>query len=641
MKKRGITILVLLAIFSLGSYAQPLLDLDKINYKAKGDMYFDDYSFDKAIVQYENINHKTTEIKRRLAQAYFNIEDYAMSEVYWEEVTKTDEYTADDVYDYAAILAMNTKYDESKKCMTKFKEMAPDDSRGRAFGQNPDAIKELMNATNKFQIIEQSASDDLQAFGATYYKDKVVFASSTKETSFIKRSWNWNKLPFLNMYIADVSDDKQLGNIEPFHPNTFAGKHHDGPASFNKAGDCMVFTRNSKRKSKDRTTKLQLFTSEFNGEKWSKPEGVYFNSREYSVGHGCLTEDGNTMYFASNMPGGIGNVDLYVTHRDSVGAKWSAPENLGANVNTEGDEMFPFIHESGLLFFASNGLPGLGGLDVFVSKSEGSDFGEPSNLGTSINGSFDDYSLIIDSALTSGFVSSNRSDGKGSDDIYCFSLAEPYVTRNIVQGTVFGNTEEPLTGVMVKIYNGRKLVDKIKTGSDGTFKFYVPDKKEYKIIATKDKFEKTEETVDTRGYKTVNTIDILMGVYNPPVVAVKWGQLAGIDAIYFNPGKANLDATDRAVLDKLIKLMNEDTELIVEMRAYTDCRGNEDENYVLSDRRVRNALTYVKKKIKKTERISGKGLGEENPVIKCVDSGRRIVPDYVKNRRIEFYGMNK
>ena len=637
--------LILLAVFSLTSYAQkPLHDLEKIDYKTKGDMYFNEYTFDKAIEQYEAVNPKTVEVNRKLAQAYFNTEDYILSEKYWADVTATDDCTVDDIYDYASVLAMNQKYDDSKVWMKKFSMLAPEDSRAKLFEYNPDAYKELMKSTNKFQTVSQNFNSEKQDFGAAYYNGKIVFASSNNNLRIVDRSWNWNNLPFLNLYIADLDATQQMVNIEPFFPKVFGGKHHDGPASFNREGDFMVFTRNSKRKSKDGTTKLQLFTSNLLNGKWEKPQKMSFNSREYSVGHGALSADGKTMYFSSDMAGGIGGVDLYSVSRDSAGGEWSAPENLGDKINTEGNEMFPFIHEGGLLFFASDGLPGLGGLDIFVSKVKGTELGAPTNLGTPVNSSFDDYSLAIDSTLKTGFFSSNRSDGQGSDDIYFFVLQKQYETRKIVRGTTYGPDDKPLKGVRVKIYDGNKLITTEKTNDKGAFEFYVTDEKEFRLEATKDKYDKAEETADTRGYKIINTVDIYMKEHIEPVTVSEvkeWEPLAGVNPIYFNPSKSNLDKKDYEELDKVVKMMSDDKNLIVELRGYTDCRGSETSNYVLSDKRARAAITYIQEKINNVERVSGKGLGEEHPVVECIDNGQKAVPTYEKNRRVEFYGKKK
>jgi outer membrane protein OmpA-like peptidoglycan-associated protein len=251
-------------------------------------------------------------------------------------------------------------------------------------------------------------------FGPAYYKDKVVFASTRRKSGMIVRNYNWTGQPFWDMYVTDTNG-VQLQNMKSFNKG-MNGKLHDGPASFSKDGNAIAFTRNNyKDKTKDKVVELQIFLSNYADGKWSKPASFSHNSPEYSVGQPCLSADGKTMYFTSDKAGGYGGADLYRTSRD-INGKWGLAENLGDKINTEGDEMFPFFHESkGILYFSSNGRFGLGGLDIFTSNYNGTGFEPAVNAGYPLNSQFNDYGIIANDPMNRGYFTSDRN---GDDDIY-------------------------------------------------------------------------------------------------------------------------------------------------------------------------------------------------------------------------------
>jgi outer membrane protein OmpA-like peptidoglycan-associated protein len=207
---------------------------------------------------------------------------------------------------------------------------------------------------------------------------------------------------------------------------------HDGPASFSNNGTVMAFTRNNyDEKRKDRVVELQICFSDYKDGKWSKPVPFFLNSRLYSIGQPCLSEDGNTMYFTSDMPGGFGGADIYRINKNEQG-EWGKPENLGDKINTEADEMFPFYEEkSKVLFFSSNGRFGLGGLDIFSCAVIDSTFGPVSNIGFPLNTQYNDYAAIANPGINKGYFSSDRIGGSGGDDIYSFEFKQPVVRFSV------------------------------------------------------------------------------------------------------------------------------------------------------------------------------------------------------------------
>jgi outer membrane protein OmpA-like peptidoglycan-associated protein len=497
---------IFLCLFILLSVSGPLLSQMK-----KGEKLFSGYSYQQAINNYELLEVKTPEVKRRLAESYLRIGDTKKSEFYYQELVNLKTKESKDYYNYSFVLSMNGKYEMAQKWMAEYLKLEPNDSRAKKSKEDKYFYKRLLKEQNLYKIKNVSINSEHQDFGTTYYKDKIVFASSRETRSIVKRVWNWNALPFLDMYQANIDSSNQLMGIEEFE-KTKNKKYHEGPVSFNKAGDFMVFTRNNyKNKSQDGVVKLQLFSSEFQNGRWQKEVSLPFNNSEYSVAHSSLTADGSTMYFASDMPGGYGGVDLYKTNRTPDG-QWGKVENLGSKINTEGNEMFPFIHDDeNMLFFSSNGHLGIGGLDVFVVKVKESEFGNVQNLGVPINGMKDDFSFVMDSKSQNGFFSSNREGGLGNDDIYSFVLSKPYVSTKVIEGIVIDEKGNLLPGSRVILYDKTGFVIKtIETDADATFKFEVEPDEDYVLQGSKKEYFTVEKDLVADLGKSEEKVDLVL-----------------------------------------------------------------------------------------------------------------------------------
>ena len=478
----------------------------------KGEKYFEGYSYTKAIEKYEGLTEKTTTINRQLAESYAKTGNTEKSELYYAEVVKSEEKLPEDIYNYAAILSKNGKHNESTKWMKEYELVATSDSRAKQYSAKPNFYKSLLKDQGRFSIKNIDVNSAQEDFGPTYYKDKVVFASSREGTVQIKRTWNWNGLPFLDMYEATPSEDNELSEIEELLKGKKNNKYHEGPATFNKEGNYMVFTRNNyKGKSSDGVVKLQLFSAELVEGKWEKEEALPYNNSEYSVGHASLSADGKTMYFASDMPGGKGGVDIYKATRSDDGV-WGEAQNLGDKINTEGNEMFPFIHEGNeMFFFASDGHLGLGGLDVFLTQIKGNGFGKVENLGTPINTTKDDFSFILDKEEKKGYFASNRAEGKGDDDIYSYKLLKPFTFGKTIKGTAKDKKGNILAKTEVVLYNNEgKEVEKVITGEDGTYSFAVDADKKFKLNGNKEEYFEGANTANTKTDNEVVIADLIL-----------------------------------------------------------------------------------------------------------------------------------
>jgi outer membrane protein OmpA-like peptidoglycan-associated protein len=328
----------------------------------------------------------------------------------------------------------------------------------------------------------------------------------------VKRTYNFNGLPFLDLYVTDVSNHQFLDPKK--FSNTFNKKMHDGPASFSKDGKFMAFTRNNYNgKSSDGIIKLQIyFCEQEKSGKWGKEVPFRLNDKEYSVGHPSLSKDGKTMFFASDMPGGYGGVDLYKINKRESG-DWGEPENLGPEINSSGNEMFPFYHEdSDFLFFASNGHLGLGGLDLFIAQknNDGKGF-KIMNLGTPVNTRFDDFSLILDEEMKFGFFTSNRDGGKGDDDIYAFEMLKPFSTSKIIKGVAMDTEMEILPGTLVSLYDvSGNLIKTVTADSKGLYEFVVGPDLDFKLDGKSQGYFDGFNTATTKTDKTEIFVNLIL-----------------------------------------------------------------------------------------------------------------------------------
>lgn len=472
---------------------------------------FDKYSYDTAAEDFESLDRKTTTIRRKLAESYVRTGDFIAAEKEFELIMNSDDKLAEDVLEYAQVLQKNKKYEKAQQSMEVYYELMPDDSRGRMHHSSPGYYEVLMVDKGQFKVQNLEINSEQEDFGPAYYKDQVVFASSREGTKAVRRKWNWNRLPFLDMYVAESGKGAAIGNLKRHHAKE-NGKYHEGPASFDEKGELMMFTRNNyEGTDKEGVRRLKLFESKMVDGSWTEATAFPYNADDYSVGHASLSGDGNTMYIASDMPGGQGGVDIYRVERKENGT-WGTPMNMGDRINTEGNEMFPFIHSSGILFFASDGLLGLGGLDIHATQLDGS--GRPGvikNLGAPLNTNRDDFALIMDTEAKTGYFSSNRESGKGDDDIYYFDLLKPLTFGKRIEGLALDKEGSPLgdTEVSLRDKDGN-VIETVRTDQTGAYTFPADPGMEYTLLGVHPDYFNGTSTADTNGDEDVVKADVIL-----------------------------------------------------------------------------------------------------------------------------------
>lgn len=432
--------------------------------------YYDNYDYLKVIENLKKEPAMSTVSRRRLAESYKITGDFKKAEEQYAAVNSADGRTAEDLYQYAQLLKMNGNYTEAMHQMEQYVQLKPGDSRAQLYNENKNYYEVFLQDKGRFRIKNMAINSPEQDFGVTYIGSKIIYTSSRHVINAAYRRWNGNNLPFLDLYTASEDSSAEITGAKKL--SVLNKKYHEGPASYSKGISTVIYTKdNYASKSADGTRNLELYEAKIVDGKWGERVPLTLNNKEYSVGHPAISEDGSTLYFASDMPGGKGGTDLYKVTR-MPGGPWGNPENLGDKINTEGNEVFPFMHGSGLFFFSSDGRPGLGGLDVFISQLKNGELSKATNVGAPVNSSKDDFSFVLHADKTKGFFSSNREGGKGDDDIYSFNVLKPLQPERFFKGLVKDRQGNIMPGMMVYLYDAiGNVIDSAKTDLSGHFIF--------------------------------------------------------------------------------------------------------------------------------------------------------------------------
>ncbi|WP_445737541.1 OmpA family protein [Mariniflexile sp.] len=511
---------------------------------------------------------------------------------------------------------------------------------------NTPAFIEMVEKTTPHTFkLEQITNDTAtnSDFGMSFYGDDKVAFASTRNTE--NPSYSWNKLPYLDLYYGNLTANGKLENVMPFSDEINTDSH-ESSATFSKDGKTMYFNRTNQTRTKtddERIAHVQIFKAELVDGKWTNVKELPFNSNAYSCEHPSISKDGKTLYFSSDMPGTLGGFDIYKVAINDDGT-FGTPENLGANINTKHREQFPFISDLDVLYFASDGHLGYGGLDVFRCNSVNGSFDKPVNLGSSINTSLDDFAYAVKENENKGYVSSNRS---GFDRLYGFGREENMLTKYLVEGLVRAkNTNALLPGTLVTLSDdaGNVLQDSI-VGDQADYLFKIEPNKKYIIKGTRKAYipQQVEFSTDSQG-KVQHNIYLILESFVDAEEPVKQKEndivQVELDKIYFDFDKSNIRADAATTLNVLVDLMKKYPSMEIEVSAHTDARGVDQYNLDLSKRRAASTLEYLVSQGINRNRLKSIGYGETQPLNRCVKEGICTEAEYDINRRCEFTILN-
>ena len=599
-------------------------------YTKTADKLFDRYEYVDAAKEYLKLTEGSKAdnyVYKQLAESYYNVFNTKEASKWYAKVVEQKQ-DAETYYKYAQMLKAEGNFKEADKQMQQFAQLAPNDQRAKAFVSKPNYLPELKGQSKLYNIAKSDVSSDKTDFGAVLTNDNNVYFASARNTS--KRNSNFNEEPYLDIYKATynangtISDAVAVDNI-----NT---KWHDGPASITSDGNMMYYgseSFNEKEYVKDKAKKskfgkIYLYKATKEGDKWSNSKPLPFNNKEYDVRNPSISKDGKTLYFSSNMPGGFGGEDIWKVAVN--GNEYGTPENLGAKVNTEANESFPFITDDNILFFSSNGKQGFGGYDVFkMDLNKGT---AAMNVGEPVNTSKDDFAFTYNATKKVGFFSSNRD---GNDDIY---KADPICNVQALVRVKDAKTGNVIEGATVMLVDEKqKTISNQTTALNGETLTGVLCNTAYSAQVSKSGYESGVFEVA----KAENEQVVVEALLNPimPIITEKEVIL---QPIFFEFNKSNITAEGAAELDKLVMVMNEYPNMVIFAKSHTDSRGSDKYNMNLSDRRAKSTVQYLISKGIAKERISGQGFGESEPKVACQPCNEE---QYAQNRRSEFLIVKK
>lgn len=593
------------------------------------DAYYEEYAFADAIRNYEAVLSRkiVPEAMERLADCYRLTGNSEKALFWYGQVVKSEEAGPLARYHYAEALMENGRYGDARTWFGRYLEIMHGDERARRLMRSCDSVAAFFSDSSRYAIEALPLNaEGTNNFSPAYYRTGIVFVSDRGEGGRQRRS-NYTGNNYLDLFYARKTELGNWLDPEPLR-GKLNGAFNEGPAVFTNEFNTVYFTRNdytgrTPSKNKRSFNNLKIMKGNFSGGEWTISADLPFNNPDYSTAHPALTAKGDVLYFISDMPWGYGGTDIYkVEYRNG---QWGTAQNLGSTINTSGNELFPFVHRDTVLYFASDGNYGLGGLDIFQSIQVNGAWSEPFNLGYPINSSRDDFGMIVDAEDRSGYFSSKRAGN--TDRIYAFTKRPALIT---VGGTVTDLSDnKPMDGVSVLLAGGSRDTTAV-TGPDGIFLFPLQRDRDYRLEARR------------QGYYMAGTVLHTGGLFRSTALArklalrrIKSGEVFRYYDIRFEPKGAALDSSSFARLDSLTSWLTDNPGLNIEVGCHTDSRGNDRANLVLTGKRAEEIADYFSLRGVHPRRVRAVGYGETKLLNNCVNGILCLDEDHRVNERVE------
>ncbi|WP_418510265.1 OmpA family protein [Corallibacter sp.] len=608
------------------------------------DKFFENYAYLKAAELYQEAVKKGNDsehVLTRLGDCYYNNSNPKQAAVWYNKALEKygNDISPEYIYKYIQTQRSLQNFTEADKWFEKFKSIQNDDSRAKEFEESNIALYEKLASTSGMNTVIENLSinSKYSDFGSFVYENTLYFASSRNTENDI---YKWNNEPYLDIFKGEIktTEDnvKQITNVTPLAFDGVERKDiHDANAILTKDGKTMYFTRdnvgkrNKPQYDKKGTTHLKIYKATLVDTIWSNIVELPFNDNVFSTGHPALSPDNKTLYFVSDRDGGYGQTDIYKVAINDNGS-YGDPVNLGDKINTEGREVFPFVSQDSTLYFSSDGFLNLGLLDIFKSNIIKDENADPENLGAPYNSGYDDFAYFIDPKDNSGYFSSNRPDGKGSDDIYGFNIT---TCKQTISGVVKNNkTLEVLPEATIQLIDeSGKIIEEITSDKDGAYSFEVDCDKNYKVLAFKPDYKDDWKELETDNENEKdNTADLnLVPLINDNEIV--------INPIFFDFDKWNIRPDAAYELENIVSVMRAHPDMVIKIESHTDSRGSDKYNMKLSDRRAKSTRDYLYTRNIAKERIeSAIGYGETQLLNKCSNGVKCTKEEHQLNRRSKF-----
>lgn len=610
----------------------------------RADQLYKEMQYAKAALAYEklvDVKKPSVSNMERLAHSYFYIKQYDLAENWYARLVAQKNVSPELRLNYAEVLKQQGKYAEAK---AQYEQLLASEGTTEAISNaihGADSAQVWMrNPTRHDLRNEKEVNTSLAEFGVVKTSNGVLYAA--EPNSLLNAKSGMTGQAFLRIYTAERKADGTL-----VYPNVVASAinnsaYHIGPIATNAAEDVLYVTRTFAGKDGERfkedgakwnkqNLELKIFRKK--GAEWVEEDFAYNNVKEYSLGHAFLSPDEQILYYASDMPGGKGGVDIWYSELQGNGS-WGKPQNAGDVINTAGDEMFPTLAGKEL-YFSSNGHVGMGGLDIFSAKGAKGKYEGVKNLGYPINSASDDFAYVEYGETMEtkvGYLSSNRKGGAGSDDIYSFVYQKPKI-RIILEGvTRDRQTGELLPASTVTLFGATgNIISKGQTDNAAQISFEVAPNTVFHLLGEKKGYHADSVLVNAVMPTKDTVIRYTMNL-NP---MLKVGDRFVLENIYYDFDKHNIRTDAAKILDQLVATMRDNPTLRIELSSHTDSRGSDSYNEKLSQRRAQAAVDYLVSRGIDRQRLVAKGYGEKRLVNRCSNGVNCTPAEHQANRRTE------
>ena len=618
LKSKSSILLLLIALLALQSCGikARLAKADKRyalgEYAVAGDLY-------KSV--YSRIPSKNKPLRAEIAfkqgECYRLINHYRAEQVYQNAVRNKS--TNDTVYlRLAQMQQRNGKYADAAKSYTSYLEKHPEDelalnglqATALAAEMKASPTRYLVKKSKEFNISRSSTFSPLFSGSEG---DVLIFTSNRKfgKKNVVRKNNGVSGQPNNHLFMTRKNNKGKWEAIEPLEGDV-TSLNDEGIASITSDGRSMYFTRSLLADDKGGGTLIVL--SNRAGGTWSAPQKVtIFKDSTISVGHPAITPDGTTMYFVSDSKEGLGGKDIWRATYE--GGEWKYIENLGKDINTPDDEMFPTVREDGTLYYSSKGKPGMGGLDIFKATPLKEGGWEVKNMGVPVNSPADDFGMAFAGKTESGYFSSNRNESRGYDALWSFELP---ALEYVLQGKITDRVGETVADAKIRIIGNNGENARIQAKGDGTYSFKMTKGVDYVMLASARGFLNQKNEISTRNASDRQSESFKVDFQLTPLF-----KPVQMDNIFYEFAKWNLTPQSETGLQQLVKLLNDNPNITIEMSAHTDYVGNNESNRILSERRAQSVVDYLIKAGIDKKRLTAVGYGEEQPFTVDINTAKK------------------
>lgn len=638
-----------------------ILSIGKINAQdknvKKANDAYDKFAFIKAIKLYENQISKgnnSTELYQKLGDSYYYNGNYAEAEkCYSKVVGLSDNISPEYYFRYAQTLNNSQKYNEAEAVIKNYYKHSGQKDLSTDWNEIK-LLESIKKQSGRYTFKPVDINTPSSDFGGSFFgANKVVYTSARDTGGVLKRKHSWNEKSFLKLYQADITADGGLQKPVLLKGDINTEYHQSTPA-ITKDGKTMFFTRNNYidgklGEDKKGTTYLKIYSAQNINGKWKNVKELAFpvNSDRFSSAHPALSPDETELFFVSDRNNAFGNSDLYVVSLRKGGFVGNDVTRLSDEINTLGRETYPFMDASGILYFSSDGHPGLGGLDVFAAMKDAAGVYHVVNLGDGVNSSSDDFAYAINGKTKMGYFSSDRD---GNDNIYSFTENRPVAFDFNISPNIFGTLKftsgGPIEDAAVEIYNSEdELIKTVYTDKQGKYTAELMPFIDYKIIYKK--VGMTENIQIAPMFKPLEKREYSFDFLNEMEVVVdnqtkimapgnNLNDVLNLKPIYFDYKGYKIRESSKAELDKVVEVLLIRPSITLQVNSYTDSRGRDEFNMTLSENRAKATVDYIVKHGIPANRVSGKGYGETNILNKCTNGVSCTEAEHQLNRRSDF-----